>query len=550
MKMKSNAIKILVFGLVIIPILGFSTNLLVNKTEAMSIANRFVNDNALPSSSLFTVDSQVETLVENDVPFAHLIAIHPQGYIAISAFNNIIPIVSFSFDENFPAKGTEERVIAVSLIIGIAKADQNMKPEAGIQTVAEKIEVGPFVQSLWGQVNCHDNNGNLVNVSNYYTPNNYAPGCVAISMATLLHHYEWPINGTGSHTYSDNWGSSKGTYSANFEETNYSWVNMLDRYKNKASTDWQREAEGLLVYQSAVALDMDFEYNGSTSNVNRIPAAGKNYFRFSSMKRQFGTPIFWQLLDSNMMHEIPVILAIKADNGAGHSIVCDGLRIEDDGTFYYHLNNGWWGNANGWYRLRDGSLGGGYDDITEGVFYFLPIPALSTPIVSESAEVVTLNWQYAKTEHTVDAYELQMKIEDGAWQTIADDIQDTTFDVDINLSQTYTFRVRAKVEGRWSTESWSTEEQMGYLAVDEIAELDAISFGPNPVDDQLQLCFSGTVSSPLRISIVTMEGKSVYASDNNKFTVEIVDTHTWNPGVYLMILENKTNKRVVKLLKK
>ncbi len=550
MKIKSSAIKILVVSLMIVPIMSFSTNILVDKTEAMSIAIRFVNDNALPSSSFLTVDSQLETLVENDSPFAHLITLHPQGYVAISAFNNVVPIVSFSFDENFPEKGTEERAIAVSLINGIAKSDRNKNPETGTRTIAEKMEVGPFVQSLWGQVNCHDNNGNLVNVSNYYTPNNYAPGCVAISMATLLHHYEWPINGTGSHTYSDVWGSSKGTYTANFEETFYSWVNMLDRYKGKSSTDWQREAEGLLVYQTAVALEMDFEYNGSTSNVNRIPAAGKNYFRFSSMKRQFGTPVFWQLLDSNMMHEIPVILAIKADNGAGHSIVCDGLRIEEDGTFYYHLNNGWWGNANGWYRLREGSLGGGYDDITDGVFYFLPIPALSTPIVSESAEIVTLNWQYAKTEHTVDAYELQQKIDNDGWETITDDIQDTTFDVDVNLSQTYTFRVRAKVEGRWSTESWSTEEQMGYLAVDEITELDAISFGPNPVDDRLYLQFPGAVSSPVKMSIVTMEGKSVYASDNGKFTTEIVDTHTWNPGVYLMILENKTNRRVVKLLKK
>lgn len=533
-----------------IPILGFSTTVLVDKTEALSLATRFVNDNALPSSSIVTVDSHLETLLDNSSGYAYLIPLNPQGYVVVSAFNRSVPVISFSFNENFPDKGTPERRIAVSMIKGIAKADRSKKPEAGTRTVEEKTEVGPFVQSIWGQVNCHDNNGNLVNVSNYYTPDNYAPGCVAISMATLLHHYEWPINGTGSHTYTDNWGSSTGTYSADFEDTYYSWVNMLNRYNNKASTNWQREAEGLLVYQTAVALEMDFEHNGSTSNVNRIPAAGKNYFRFSSMKRQFGSAVFWQLLDSNMMHKIPVVLAIKADNGAGHSIVCDGLRIEEDGTFYYHLNNGWWGTANGWYRLREGSLGGGYDDITDGIFYFLPIPVLSTPIVSESAEIVTLNWQYAKTELTVDAYELQQKIDDGAWETVADDIQDTTFDVDVNPSQTYTFRVRAKVEGRWSTESWSTEVQMGYLAIHEFTELDKINIGPNPVGEVLHLSLPAAVSSPIKISIVTMEGQYVYTSYNNNSNSTVVNTDDWNPGVYLMILENKTDKRVVKLLKK
>ena len=548
--MKRNVFFILALSFIMQTVMGYGSSIVVSQNEAYALAKRFVVNHTLPSYA-FQVNENPVFLQDGENIAAYLFKVSPIGFVVVSANNLEQPIIAYSLQNNFALPESEEEATALTLIYGISRNDQKIQGNINkLITHIDEFEIGPFVQSLWGQVNCYDNNGNLVNVSNYYTPNHYAPGCVAISMATLMHHYEWPINGTGSHTYTDNWGSSTGTYSADFEETYYSWINMLDRYKNKPSTDWQREAVGMLVFQTAIALEMDFEYNGSTSNVNRIPASGKNYFRFSSMKRQFDSPVFWQLLDSNMVHEIPVVLAIKANNGYGHSIVCDGLRIEEDEPYYYHLNNGWWGSANGWYRIRDGHLGGGYDYITDGIFYFLPIPMLSTPIVSESSEVVTLNWQYAKTELTIDAYELQQKIDNGAWETITNDIQDTTYDVEVNLSQTYTFRVRAKVEGRWSTESWSTEEQMSYLAVNEIAELDKISFGPNPLNNHLQLKIPTMVSSPVKISIVTMEGKNVYTLNNNKYSTVLIDTHIWNPGVYLMIIKNEANNRVVKLVKK
>lgn len=546
--MKRNAL-LFVLSILLNPFWFYGAEEDVSQGQALSMATQFINSNALPSSIYQVVDQAV--LVKDEKKLvAYLFDLQPAGFVVISAYHQDQPILAYSLQNDFAKPGSENEAIAFRLIQSIASNNQIKQKESqrALQH-ADQFEIGPFVQSLWGQVNCHDNNGNLVNVSNYYTPNNYAPGCVAISMTTLMHHYEWPINGTGSHTYTDNWGNSTGTYSADFEETEYSWVNMLDRYRNKPSTDWEREAEGLLVYQSAVALEMDFEYNGSTSNINRIPAAGKNYFRYSSMKRQFGSPIFWQLLDSNIIHEIPVVLAISASNGAGHSIVCDGLRIEEDSTFYYHLNMGWWGTSNGWYRIREGFTAGGYDDITDGIFYFLPIPALKAPVLSEGSNTVLLKWQYPENL-VADAFEIQQNIDNGSWTTISNDIHDNILEVGVDMGHSYSFRVRTKVKGRWSNDSWSNEEQMGYVGIDDAIELNQVKIGPNPVNNKLFIQIPNTVQNPLNVKVMNINGTLIHqAVYNGKATIEL-NAHDWKPGIYLLNISNDQQTRTFKILRK
>ena len=546
--MKRNAL-LFVLSILLNPFWIYGAKESVSQGQALSIATRFINNNALPSSVYQVVDQAI-FVKDGKKLVAYLFEIQPSGFVVVSAYHQDQPVLAYSLENNFAKPGSEDEAIAFGLIQSIGRNYQiEQKESQRAAKHVDQFEVGPFVQSLWGQVNCHDNNGNLVNVSNYYTPSHYAPGCVAISMTTLMHHYRWPINGTGSHIYTDKWGSSKGIYSADFEDTYYSWVNMLERYKNKPSTDWEREAEGLLVYQSAVALEMDFEYNGSTSNVNRIPAAGKNYFRFSSLKRQFGSPVFWQLLDSNMMHEIPVVLAISANNGAGHSIVCDGLRIEEDGTFYYHLNNGWWGSSNGWYRLREGSLAGGYDDITDGIFYFLPIPALSIPILSQNSNIISLQWQYPENIEA-DAFEVQQSIDNSSWTTISNDIQDTALDVEVDLIYSYKFRVRAKAKGRWSNDSWSNEEQMGYVGIDDEIELNQVKIGPNPVTNNLFIQIPKTVQNPMNVKVMNVNGKLIHqAVYNGKATIEL-NAQDWKPGIYLLNVSNDQHARTFKIVRK
>lgn len=528
---------------------------IITKDDAFKFAQTWV-DNKNEAEFKSSVNYENSKIISNNsIAVAYYFEISPTGFIFISSSSNNgneNPVIAYSLNNDFKSGINEEEKMAFDLIRNIGNNDllnsKSVSNNSFDRNISQtEFENGPFIQSLWGQVNCTDNNGNLVNVSNYYTPNYYAPGCVAISMATLMHHYNWPINGTGSETYTDNYGSSKGTYSANFEETYYVWENMLNRYKNKVSTDYQRESEGLLVYQTAIALNMDFEYNGSTSNVNKIPKAGDDFFRFSSVHRYEYSSAFWQLLDTNIIAEIPVILSVSG-NGYGHSIVCDGIRIESDSTYYYHLNMGWWGSSNGWYRIRDNFNAGGYSSITGGVFNFVPIPSLSTPVVDETDEIVTLNWEYP-SNFIADAFEIQQKINEESWTTLSNEILDTTFDVIIDPYANYTFRVRAKYKGKWNFSSWSNEVQMEYLGIDDVSWLDDISFGPNPIKNTFTIYFKDNYPS-VNINIYNSLGANIQSIKKDEFVEKTTLSATdWVSGIYFISISDGDKRRVISVIK-
>jgi len=522
-----------------------------SEADALSFAQSWVIEKSNNEEVNYTVNQEcLQEITENNNIITYIFSVSPQGYVVVTSNNNTSTVLAYSLDNNFVETSSNEGIIATNLLSQIG---YNYFLESYENTNVNKVsttdfEIGPFVQSLWGQVNCYDNNGSLVNVSNYYTPSNYAPGCVAVSMATLMHHYTWPKVGVGSHTDIDSYGSSRGSYTADFENTQYDWGNILTRYKNKPSTDIQREAEGLLLYQTAIALNMDFENNGSTSNVNRIPDAGNDFFRFSSIFRSESSSVFWQLLDTSMFNEIPVVFSVSG-NGYGHSVVCDGIRIESNNDYYYHLNMGWWGASNGWYRIRSNFNAGGYSVINGGVFNFLPIPVLETPIISATADVIQLNWQYA-ANYTVDAYEVEQKINNGNWESISNDIHDTTLSISVNPSSIYTFRVKAKYKNIWSFNSWSNEEQVRYLGVNDNVNLDAISYGPNPVNDILNIYFPSS-NKTIDLSVYNNIGNSILQLNKTNLTnIVTISTVNWSSGLYFVRLTDGANNKVINVIKK
>jgi len=485
--------------------------------------------------------------MENDTISHHtftLINLKPKGFIIFSS-DSIKPVWAFSFHHNF-GNLDNEQAFTKALLSDIARQKTGIKHNK--QAYQQNI-LGPFVQTLWGQVNCYDKYNKLINVTNYYTPNHYAAGCVAISMSTLLHFYQWPVEGVGSHTDIDNHGSSTGSYSADFSNTAYAWSDMLNRYRYKSSTQAQRQATGKLVYQVAIALNMDFEHNGATSNVNKIPSAGKSYFRFNGVERSPSSNVFWPMLDSNLAHGTPVIFAVKADNGAGHSIICDGLKIDENGYRYYHLNMGWWGDSNGWYRIRNTWNSGGYTSITDAIFYFLPIPKLSTPYVRSGDTTVIIRWRFPANAKA-EAFEIQEKTNTHDWISLDNTIQDTFYTVNVvHPDQKQSFRIRAKIAGRWPFDDWSNVEKISIdaLSVNEFSGCNPITISPNPVSDKLNIQF-GTKISSVEVTIFDIKGKKlVYKHFQDVKSGMALNVKTLKKGVYFIRIHEENS--MIKTLK-
>ncbi|WP_405562245.1 C10 family peptidase [Polaribacter sp. Asnod6-C07] len=321
-------------------------------------------------------------------------------------------------------------------------------------------EINPFLTDVWGGVNCVDDNGKTIYPTNYYTPNNSSPGCVAISMAQVLNYYKWPIKGVGNNVYSENYNGQLKRHSAFFDSTYYNWDDILDEYMNKPSTEQQQKAVGELIYHVGVALQMDYEPSGSTSNINKTAFVYQNFFRFSGHYQDVTWSGFWDRLYDNVQKGRPVPVAVDASRtGDGHVFVVDGYK-EINGKPYYHLNWGWYNDngINGWYNIQGWTASsGGYNTITGAMFDVLPNPHITSISKSDLGNGFLVKWEVSDKLNW-EVFTLEQKVDNGDWEEVSTEITSKEFNVNNPTGKMYQFRVKAKVDGDYYANSWSEIE--------------------------------------------------------------------------------------------
>ncbi len=510
--------------------------------EASVYAKQYLNKNG----KTYSIKQAGEINVHKK-NIAYLFRLAPQGFILVSNVKTRNPIIGFSWKNNFSTKDKDNNPL-FSILEGIHRERKALShhPDLDIIRKTKSFIVGPHVYTLWGQVNCHDASGNPINVTNYNTPNHCAVGCVAISLSTILHYYQWPPKGKGSHSYYDGNGSLTGNHSANYY-IEYPWELMKKKYNNQNSTLQEQQAAGLLAYHSAVGVNMNFENGGSTSNVNKIPYALNHFFRFNSYYKNINSANFWIVIDKNMIEANPVAIAVENNSGGGHSMIIDGLKVEDNGDRFYHLNCGWWGTTNGWYALQGNFNAGTYTSILGGVVDVIPAAYIPQQSYSNTGDY-TLKWQFSNTIEA-NSFKVQQKINDEDWVTLAEEVADTSLTININdTSQNYYFRVKAKVNGEYYPYTWSNTMQLDYFPVgirNTTSPVPQIS--PNPVKNILHI---SNIAQLNKIEIYSMNAILVFQQNLNETnSIFDLDVSHLKKGVYFinLIEDNKqTIKKIVK----
>ena len=527
---KKNWSVVLVVLIIIMAIRLPAQNQEVLSEDAKDSVAKFLKAN---DQNYNVLESEIKILCfeKNDIPDAYLFKFKPKGFTVVSSKSRGSSILAYSFNNNFADIDTYEWNVAMAIIRKIldSKPHQNKTPE---KAPSSRALYGPYVYTMWGQVNCYDINNQLINVSNIYTPNHYAPGCVAISQATIMHHYKWPPRGVGAHAYTDLSGSSTGYYAANYGDSEYDWSLMLDKYRNQETTLAQRQAVGDLAFDAAISIYTDFEWDGSTSNVNRIPTAYANYFRFTSLHMSESNSSFWSLLDENMMNKNPVILSVSGPAG-GHSVVCDGLNT-DGNDYFYHLNMGWWGITNGWYKIRGSFDAGTYNVVDGAVMNIIPEPYLLPPEIYSESSSARIHWSYPENIE-IQAFELQNSINNGSWQTLSSSILDTSYTITPDINNTNSYRVRAKTNGTWYTNSWSTTVNLivHNVSVDEYTS-HFINVYPNPFSSKLHIEVDNMQEIQL-LEIFDVLGEKVFSTKHAGQSIpRTINTNNWKQGLYII----------------
>lgn len=275
------------------------------------------------------------------------------GFVVMAADDCARPVLGYSnegcFDLNNAPDGLRFMLDELSQNIASAVAS-GKKPSGEIACQWDNLEktgtmsshrgapvVEPLILTKWNQDYPY----------NMYVPSNCPTGCVATAMAQIMKYWEWPVQGTGEHSYNC---SPYGEQYANFGETTYDWNNMTLLYGSQSTTE-EREAVAVLMRHCGVAVNMSYHPSGSGAYSGDVPASVQQYFSYSDhtvhISRSVSAEEWATLLKSNIDQRIPVYYSGQSTDG-GHAFVCDGY--DEDGLF--HFNWGWGGSSNGYFDIE------------------------------------------------------------------------------------------------------------------------------------------------------------------------------------------------------
>ena len=309
------------------------------------------------------------------------------GYIIVSADDDVIPVLGYSFEHNYtnenhpPAYdywlGTYKKQI-LYVKENKLKADQFVTDEWNRLNISAKSfspqkdtkDVSPLLDTEWNQ----GSGWNVYCPTDANGPGGHVwAGCVATSMSQIMKYWNYPTIGDGSHSYTH---GTYGTLSANFGATEYDWWNMNDYTSTNATA--------LLMYHCAVSVDMDFSPSGSSAYHDDARNAFVNYFGYSaSYFYNNGNDLSETTIRDNLNVGRPLIYAGSGANG-GHSFIIDGYQ----GTNYFHINWGWGGAyQTEYFYLSDLTPGShNYNNNNDAVYNI--VPNISCDLVLSSSSIV------------------------------------------------------------------------------------------------------------------------------------------------------------------
>lgn len=289
-----------------------------------------------------------------------------EGFVVVSGDDRTAEILGYAdsgtFDETLLPDNARAWLQGYSDEIRLLEGQQTSLPSPSASVPGFRSPIRPLLPTLWAQKEPY----------NELCPKGYPAGCVATAMAQVMKYYEWPKEETAAiPAYS----SYEGLPPCVFE-----WDKMLSGYAGTEPAE-NREAVARLMKYCGQAVEMS--YSSTSSAYERlIPVALRSYFGYDAAVRRVDrldyTIAQWDsLIYSELAQGRPVIYSGQK-SGSGHEFVCDGC----DGNGLYHINWGWAGTSNGYFRLSvltpatagtgGGSSKGGYNITQSAVIGIQP----------------------------------------------------------------------------------------------------------------------------------------------------------------------------------
>lgn len=273
-------------------------------------------------------------------------------YVIASGNDNAPGLLAYSLDGGFSASMSPEmewwleqysQYIATPGISMKSTAEENRNP------------IAPLISTQWDQ--CAPYN-NLIPQHNGNTP---YTGCVATAMAQIMRYHEWPDMGEGAIQWTCSRDYASHDHIFNFEDAPFDWDNMADRY-DEGATQAQENAVARLMYACGAAAEMQYGYSASGSFLYLGASGLAEHLKYAPgmeylESKWFGSLDEWDgICYTELSEGRPILYGGENDERhTRHAFVLDGYSEEG----LYHINWGFGGENNGYFKLTDFSYPGG-----------------------------------------------------------------------------------------------------------------------------------------------------------------------------------------------
>ncbi len=278
------------------------------------------------------------------------------GFVILSAEDSDDAILGYSehgtFDpQNMPPalswwlKSYEQQAEQVR----IGKAQLHRAP-----VIHEAIE--PLVKTQWNQEEPY--NG-MLPINPIDSTRYKHTGCVATAMAQILKYWssEKPVSAIPGYSYTVEYEDDNGqTQSANvlvgaLNDTIFNYSIMQDSYTvGDTATQAGHEVAMLMRYCGQAAQMVYYRDQASAVTSGKFFAEyfGFNPYYQEVYRADFTSTAWDELIYGELAAKRPVIYSGSKVSNSGHAFICDGYK---DGL--YHINWGWGGHYNGYFKLSE-----------------------------------------------------------------------------------------------------------------------------------------------------------------------------------------------------
>lgn len=331
----------------------------ISEEQARQIAVQFWGDST-PSTARRAAASLLLTYQPEGSEFYVFNRPGGDGWVIVAGDNGASPTIlaysdKGSFDYNKSPDATK------TILTGYTKSIQDLRQSGISESIPSKapkraaIIVAPLLKTSWNQNTPYNNQCPTADEGGGRCPT----GCVATAIAQIMNYWQWPKQGYGKHTNTDN------NETRDFSQSTYDWDNMLDSYSDYTEVQanavaqlmadvgcamnmmYRSSESGTLSIDAAQALLRNFSYSGE---LHMHHVMDKKGIKVNNLTAEQGSEIDEDdeaLIRSELASKRPIYMGVSTRYWRKHAVVCDGYDADD----YFHINFGWGSDADGFYRL-------------------------------------------------------------------------------------------------------------------------------------------------------------------------------------------------------